>query len=209
MGPVSMTTVVKKTLDGIVQAQDDYENWTGGSWLWEAPEYLVTTYIDRKISTIEDDTFYVTLESNVKNAIRYASGRSGRPRSALRHRGKFDILLWWDNDQARPRAAIEVKRHVRGFSAIEEDVDRICAVLSHPRSKTSFQCGLVAFYTSKFLENSPKEVTSWLNNRLEKIRSKTQNFVSDKNLELDWQHRRIKRDEDSAWAAVVARINRT
>ena len=169
MGPVSMIAIVEKTLEGIVRAQDDYETWTGGSWLWKAPEYLVTSYIAREISTIEENACYVTLESNVKNAIRYSGGRSGRPRSALRHRGKFDILLWWRSNHARPRAVIEVKKHVSGFAAIKDDVARICAVLSRPKSKTSFQCGLVAFYTSKYLEDRPKEVKPWLNSRLERI----------------------------------------
>ena len=39
-----MDVIAKKTRAGISKAQDDYEYWTGGSWLWEAPEYMVTVY---------------------------------------------------------------------------------------------------------------------------------------------------------------------
>lgn len=207
MAPVPMEIIVAKTLEGIAHAQNDYETWTGGSWLWEAPEYLVTSYIAREIATVEDYTYYLTLESGVKDALDYAGGRSGRPRLALRRDGRFDILLWWANHE-RPRAVIEVKNQVYGFSTIASDVARVCAVLSRPRPSSSFQCGLVVFYASKYLEGRPNEVESWLNDRLERIRSSTQDFVGERDLKLDWRHRSIERDEDSAWTAVVARINR-
>lgn len=75
MAPVPMETIVDKTLKGIARAQDDYETWTGGSWLWEAPEYLVTSYIAREIATVEGYTYYLTLESGVKDALDFAGGR--------------------------------------------------------------------------------------------------------------------------------------
>ena len=208
MPAVPMTTIVEKTLDGIARAQDDYESWTGGSWLWEAPEYLVTSYIAREIATVEDYPYYLTLESGVKDALDYAGGRSGRPRLALRRDGRFDILLWWGGKDERPRTVIEVKNQVYGFSTIATDVARVCAVLSRPRPSNSFQCGLVVFYASKYLEGRPKEVKSWLNDRLERIRSSTQDFVGERDMKLDWRPRPIKREDDSAWTAVVARINR-
>ena len=38
-----MDDIANKTLAGISKAQKDYEDWTGGYWLWEAPEYMITT----------------------------------------------------------------------------------------------------------------------------------------------------------------------
>ena len=35
-----MDDVANKILAGISKAQKDYEDWTGGYWLWEAPEYM-------------------------------------------------------------------------------------------------------------------------------------------------------------------------
>jgi len=206
MGPVPMKTIVKKTLEGIARAQEDYKNWTGGCWLWEAAEYFVTSYIAREIATVEGYTYYLTLESGVKGTIDYAGGRRGRPPSALRQNGKFDILLWWGG--YRPRAVIEVKRHAFHFSTIKADVDRICKVLSQPRLPNSFQCGLVVFYASKYLEGRLNEVKSWLNDRLEGMRSSTEDFVDERGLRLDWSAWSMEREEDSAWTAVVARINR-
>ena len=53
-----MDDIANKTLAGISKAQKEYEDWTGGYWfwLWEAPEYMVTTYIARQISIISDMT---------------------------------------------------------------------------------------------------------------------------------------------------------
>ena len=206
MAPVPMGKIVAKTLEGIARAQHDYKTLSGGYWLWMAPEYFVTSCIAREIRTVGCHTYYLTLESGVRDTT-YAGGRrSGKPPSALRLNGKFDIVLWWGNDH--PRAVIEVKKQVHGFSAIRSDVARVCTILSQPRPPSSFQCGLVVFYASKYLEGRPNEVESWLNDRLERMRSSTQEFVGRKGLKLHWRARPMEREEDSAWTAVVAKINR-
>ena len=85
-----MGNIVNRILDGISKAQKHYETWTGGYWLWEAPEYVVTTYIARHISKINDRPFYLTLENNVRNAIDAAGGLPpGRPREAPDFDGLF------------------------------------------------------------------------------------------------------------------------
>ena len=59
--------VIKKTLSGIAKAQRDYETWSGDLWLWEAPEYMLTTYIAKELWTIPGSK-YLTLEPNVRRA---------------------------------------------------------------------------------------------------------------------------------------------
>lgn len=138
-----MDDIANKILAGMSKAQKEYEDWTGGYWLQEAPEYMVTTYIARQISTINNRTYYLTLENKVRDGIRDADGSKGRPRKALGFNGKFDILLWRAN--GTPRAIIEVKNQVTGFSKIKDDVSRITAALS---SDNKIRCGFIAFYTS-------------------------------------------------------------
>ena len=48
-GPIPKEFIIEKTLSGICKAQKDYEDWSGGGWLYEAPESLQTVYIAREI----------------------------------------------------------------------------------------------------------------------------------------------------------------
>ena len=49
--PYPMDEVIENAVNGIAKAQRDYELWSGGNWLWEAPEYFMTTYIAKEISS--------------------------------------------------------------------------------------------------------------------------------------------------------------
>ena len=42
---ISLDLIIKAIISSIEQAQEDYESWSGGDWLWNAPEYLLTTSI--------------------------------------------------------------------------------------------------------------------------------------------------------------------
>ncbi len=200
-----MDNIVKKTLAGISEAQEDYNNWTGDHWLWEAPEYMVTTYIAKQISDLEDKSFYLTLEHKVKDAIDEAGGLPvGRPRKILRLEGKFDILVWWAKET--PRAVIEVKKQVEGFSDIEADVSRICGILSIPDS--SFRCGFIVYYTSKYKTGSAKKYVS---NRVEGIAKEVKKFTYEYENGLKFKRypREVEEDgSDDAWTAEVLKISR-
>ena len=64
-----MKETVKMTLKGIISAQEQYRSWSGGCWLWEAPEYSVTTCIAKQKSTLDVRNLYLTLENNVRQAM--------------------------------------------------------------------------------------------------------------------------------------------
>ena len=49
---ISIDRIIKATLVGIKKSQKQYETWSGGSWLWEAPEYLITINVANKISDL-------------------------------------------------------------------------------------------------------------------------------------------------------------
>ncbi len=198
-----MDDVANKTLAGISKAQREYEDWTGGCWLWEGPEYMVTTYIARQISTINDRTFYLTLENNVRDGINEAGGGRGRPRNDLRFYGKFDILLWWANDT--PRAIIEVKNQVNGFSKIKDDVSRISAALSQ---QNTIRCGFIAYYTSKREEDEHKSAADHVINRADKISSEVKIFTNKNLMKFKRYSGKVVKDEDSAWTVEVLKISR-
>ena len=197
-----MDDVANKTLAGISKAQKEYEDWTGGYWLWEAPEYMVTTYIARQISTISDKSFYLTLENNVRDGIRDAGGASGRPRKALRFNGKFDILLWWAN--GTPRAIIEVKNQVTGFSKIKDDVSRISAALIR---QNTIRCGFIAYYTS-LADGERKLAKDRVEERVCNVASAVKEFAKANNMKFKRYSGKVVKDEDSAWTAEVLKISR-
>ena len=113
-------SIVEKTLDGIAKAQRDYMKLSGGYWLWQAPEYITTTYVAKQVSTIKRKNLYVTLEENVRQSVTDAGG-SVRRRILRPSQAKFDIALW---DGDTPKGVIEIKLEPRGFASIRNDVRR-------------------------------------------------------------------------------------
>ena len=196
-----MDDVANKTLAGISKAQKEYEDWTGGCWLWEAPEYVVTTYIAKQISTI-DRPFYLTLENKVRDGLKDAGGGKGRPRKDLRFNGKFDILLWWAN--GTPRAIMEVKNQVPGFSKIKDDVSRISAAL---KRQNTIRCGFIAYYTS-LTDGERKPAKNRVETRVDRVEADVKVFTNKNALRLKRYSRKVVKDEDSAWTAEVLKISR-
>ena len=200
-----MNDIVQKTLAGISEAQKTYDYWTGGRWLWEAPEYMVTTYIAKHIAVIEDKTFYLTLEHKVRGAIIKAGGLPpGKPPDVLRLKGKFDILVWWANEKEKPRAVIEVKKQVKRFSDIEADVSRICAILNIP--DTSFRCGFIAYYTSKY--DYRGLVKERVIERVDKVAKDVKLFANKDGKKFKRYSGKVKGDDSDAWTVEVLKISR-
>ena len=205
-GPVPMKAVVKKILSGIAKAQRDYEDWSGGSWLWKAPEYMLTTYIAKELGTMPGSK-YLTLESNVRRTLEGAGGMGrGKISDAARLGGRSDIVLRWGSDKM-PRAVIEVKNQVSDSATeIKQDIKRISAMLR--KRDNSFQCGLVAFYTSRWDRKGDGEgARSTIKDRLESIESETRNILGER-CRLSRHDSIIRVDGDSAWVASVLQIQR-
>lgn len=201
-----MDVVVNHTLAGISEAQKHYDYWTGGYSLWQAPEYMVTTYIARHISAINGRPFYLTLENDVEAGINEAGGLGrGRLRKDLRP-GRFDILVWCEN--GKPRAIIEVKNRVTGFSNIEADVSRICATLS--RSNT-IRCGFIAYYTSHPKpKGKHKSAKDRVIERVDEVASKVKIFTNKNDRKFKRYPGKVKVVGNGryAWTAEVLKISR-
>ena len=204
-GLVPIQDVIKKTLSGIAKAQRDYKVWSGGSWLWEAPEYMLTVYIAKELRTISG-SIYLTFESNVRRTLKDAGGMGrGKISEAVRLGGRSDIVLWRSNGS--PRSVIEVKNQVSDSATeIKQDIIRINTMLRN--RDNSFQCGLIAFYTSSRDRGGDGEkARSTIKKRLKNIECKAQNILGE-NGRLSKHDSNIRVDGDSAWVASVLQIQR-
>ena len=137
--------VAQSVVAGITRAQHDYEALSGGDWVWTAAEYWITTYVAKEVGDIPGAKL-VTVETSAKQAVEDAGGsRRGRPPSAARLGGRFDILLWYAN--GFPRAVIEIKSQT-SISPVLEDVDRIQSLLKSRSDSSTLSFGVIGYYFS-------------------------------------------------------------
>lgn len=195
--------VVGRTIKGIQKAHRDYYELSGGNWLWQAPEYLSTTYIFREIARITNRPFFITLEKNVRETIEDAGGlKPGRPRKLLRLDGRYDIVLWWGN--GTPRAVIEVKSQVSGFSGISDDVERLCATLNG--GGNGIRCGLIAYHGS-FERGDRKTARERLKDRLASIANGAKDIARNDGVKCERFSGRVNKEDEGAWATEVLRFS--
>ncbi len=202
---IAIDLIVKKILQGIIQAQKDYSEWTDGDWLWTAPEYLLTTCIAQKIMKL-DGSKYLTLENNAKSAIEEAGAKGkGKLNARIRSNGRFDILLWWGS--YNPRAVIEVKNQITSSIALKNDLLRIREVLRRKQNVSTFQFGAMAYYTSTF-DSKRFSAKERILKRTHRILRDAQGIVGE-NLQVVEYRSRIRVEDDSAWVAVVLLIKKS
>jgi len=195
---IPVDTIISKILDGIVQAQKDYVEWSG-DWLWNAPEYMLNIYIAQKIVKI-DGAKYLTLENSAKSAMDDAGAvGKGKLHSNIRANGRFDALLWWGG--YKPRAVIEVKNQIRNVNNIKDDLLRISKVLQRKSEDSSFQFGVVAYYTS-CRDNKKFTAKELLEKRIDNIFIDAVDLLKDE-CEVIPYSKSIRVEDDSAWIAAA------
>lgn len=149
---IPLGRVVDATLKAITEAHRHYEKMSE-AWLWEAPEYFLTTSIAKEVQRVPGPSF-ITLESSTEDTIddaRKAPRERGRPKKI--RNGRFDIVLWWGKRQ--PRGVIEVKNQPWHYGLLEKDVVRIQDLLRTEKGITTIKFGAIAFYLS--LESGPRK----------------------------------------------------
>nr|VFJ95593.1 MAG: hypothetical protein BECKLFY1418B_GA0070995_107119 [Candidatus Kentron sp. LFY] len=75
---ISIPTIANAISKGFGEAQRQYEEWSGGDWLWRAPEYSITTMVAKNIFELEG-VKYITLENGSRDVLD-AAGARGRGR---------------------------------------------------------------------------------------------------------------------------------
>lgn len=194
---IPISGVVDATIVGIKNAQRQYHEWSGGNWLWEAPEFFITTCIANQISTLEGSK-YLTLENGASDAIVDAGARGrGRLHSHIREAGRVDILLWWAD--GTPRAIIEVKNQINYLGQYHDDIKRIDKFLKRSPGTSSLQFGLFAFYDSAV--NGPRKSAKLkVADKLANIHGECKSLLG-KQFSASLHKSEIHEEEDSAWAA--------
>ena len=215
---VSMQEYAEKTKNGMYKAQKAYEKWSGGFWAWQAPEYLLTTYIAQELYSIKDRPFYLTLEQHVGQAL----GEAGANEAVVAEAGKqkFDIMVWWGSSPHPPRGIIEVKKQIssfagdkRGQGGIRKDADRIIASLN---ATDHLQFGILAYYTSCTFGSRPRmSAKKRIQIRVNGIAFDAKQFIQDRNMKFERMVGPIRTisdptvrvgPNDHAWVAEVLRI---
>lgn len=194
---IRLDATIQAIISGIENAQVDYSSWSGGDWLWTAPEYLLTTSVAREIMSIEGSKL-MTLEHSTKGVMSDAGAvtRGGIPKKT-RPDGRVDIILWRANGE--PRGVIEIKNQVRSFSRISDDVERIHKILHKNHNGSSFQFGCVAFYTSAKTDKKGGALEK-LNKTFESIKKSARKKESEV-IKVKLYQSKIYEVENSAWAA--------
>jgi len=144
-GPISINKIITACNQGIIQAHNNYKEMSGGSWLWYAPEYFITTFIALEIHK-QPGAKRVIVEHGAKQALIDAGAAGkGKFHPNIRSNGRVDILLSWAN--GKPRGIIEVKNRIFNKSQYENDIKRIKHILLRKKQENSIQFGIFTFYT--------------------------------------------------------------
>lgn len=145
-GPNSGRDLINAMILGGEKAVSDFRHISGGEWFDEAPEYFLTTYIASQLGDL--DSTFTLLEVSV-DLTRKQAGASclGRPAGHERRNGRFDIVIYWSNDN--PRGAVEIKSPIWSVTkeVIHPDVHELCAALS-ANNDSSLQFMAFLYYAS-------------------------------------------------------------
>ena len=171
---VSINKIIDSIIQGFITAHQSYEEMSGGFWLWNAPEYFITSTVAQNISALSGAKF-ITLENGSSSAIKDAGARGrGKLPKDIREKGKVDILLWWAGDT--PRAVIEIKNQIYSKNQYEKDIKRIKSFLNLNTAKSSLQFGVFAFYESAST-GSRKTAEEKVNDRISNIYKNTKEIL--------------------------------
>ena len=162
---ISRENIIEACLDGVEKSSDIYRKWSGGEWLWNAPEYLITIKIAEKIANIKGKKL-ITLEDNIDYILDVADAKGADSLSKdIRGDGRSDIIVWWAD--RTPRAIIEVKNSVYGLDKIVEDIRRVQSILNQKKKDSRMQFGIVTFYIDRKFISRLSELSMALKNTAE------------------------------------------
>jgi len=195
---ISIDKVIESTLNGIDESMNLYQEWSGGEWLWNAPEYLITVKIAENIANIQGSK-YITLEDNVDYILDVANAKGqGRIPEEIRKNGRSDIVLWWADET--PRAVIEVKNSVFRLGKISGDIDRIQEILKRKKANNTLQFGLIAFYIDNNYKSGNAQIK--IEEKIKKIHNEMKKQYPDLSCKLFYRIQESN-DEYNAWSSVV------
>ena len=199
MAKITHDEIIKACLNGIDISFNEYLEWSGDEWLWNAPEYLLTINIAKELAKIDKGKF-ITLEDNIKKTLQTANANiKGKITNKARPNGRSDIILWWANGY--PRGIIEVKNAIFQFKNIKEDIDRIIEIL---KKDSSIEFGVTTFYIDRHYEVKNPETE--IENKIKKIAEEIEEYIKPNSLYYDYNL--ISKNENNAAFSVAMMIKR-
>ena len=183
--------ILNSCVEGIKKSFEEYKDWSGGEWLWNAPEYLITVNIAKELNKINKPKF-ITLEDNVRETLKNANAKiKGNLKEKIRADGRSDIILWWG--RGTPRGIIEVKNAVFQTNHILNDVNRILGILE---KDSDIELGIVTFYIDRHYEaKNPREE---LEKRIKEILKNLEEIANQHNLKYKWFYEEIEYTNNDA-----------
>jgi len=180
MADIKLENIQQACLDGIVKSFNEYQDWAGER-LWNAPEYLLTVNIAKKLWKNNGKKF-ITLEDKIEETLKIAKSKSSKNRNStkMRANGKADIIVW-SYKNGRPKGIIEVKNYTPRLGKIQKDIDRIIEMLKED-SKIEF--GISTFFIDDDCKVNAKEN---LQKRIDKIYCDLQEYVFPFKVEYHYQ----------------------
>jgi len=206
LAQIATEKIIKSTLNGIDEAMETYYEWSGGEWLWNAPEYFITVKIAENIAEIEGNK-YITLEDKIDNKVleytdfNLKKKRLKQASKDARTNGRGDIIFWRAN--GTPRALIEVKNGVQNITVLLKDIERIRTIL-HTQSTIDF--GLIAFYSSQ--EYKTGNADEKLKNKVLQIKKDCDNMFNNLKSTIDLGNGTVANDDQNAWISAVLLLKR-
>ena len=205
----SRTKVAQLLIESINSSRVEYDE-LNETMLSDAPEYFITVNSVKRLSEKFSYT-NVTMEWSVKSALDEIKNKSrkkwkkpGKPYAGLRKEGRFDIVLWDDDDM--PWGIIELKKGIWTTKQYEEDIKRIRATLKTAQTiKENHELnGFLAFYLERQdnknkSKTTDKKILDFVNNMKGTVEDKLDNdlhfrlesgeFMRYKGKQKDWGFR--------------------
>lgn len=205
---LSRKKIIELTLNGIETSIELYQKWSGGEWLCNAPEYLLTVKIAESIAKEIDNIGgkeLITLEDNLDYLLDLANAKGkGSMSRKVRKNGRCDISIWREDE--KPKALIEVKNSVFSLKKITSDIDRIKEVLKRNTFKSAFEFGLIAFYIDRHYETG--NAKSRIKDQADKIFNQAKELHKDIDFKLHYREEKTSFEDNDSWASVVFEITR-
>ena len=197
MPKVSLQKIMENIILGAKKAWKDYYTFSGGDWLWKAPEYYLTSKIFDSLGRL----VMVELEPIIKDTFNNSGGkRPGRPPKYLNLKGRFDISIWWE--RGYPRGVLEVKKlFSSSYNGIFSDLKEIIDTLNHINDNSTIQFGGCVIYTDAIdASKSSKEI---VNSRISKVKNFYKEAAKKNNFSF-YQNEYIKeiKEEKSSWGVI-------
>lgn len=183
--------------DAYEESRNEYLEWSGGSQLWEAPEYLINVNIAKQFAQRGLENFLL-FEMNALDALKQSRSKfKGIVSKDWRPDGKIDIMLY-DSHSNFPLAPIEVKNLVANVNCISNDVRRVSRFVSNSHGVNRIKFGIVSFYSGSDSSRSVNDAKRKLANRIKAIENQARAFCH-KNVDLYLKSTGIKSFAKSEW----------